>query len=235
LTVNHSGQLPSVTLSFNLAEGVALSEAVAAVDQAARETLPADLVTSFSGTAQAFQSSQGGMLGLLLLAILVIYLILGILYESFVHPITILTGLPFALFGAVLTLLVFRTDLSLYSFVGLIMLIGVVKKNAIIMIDFALDARRNGLQAEAAILQACSVRFRPIMMTTMAALMGTLPIALSLGAGAEARRPLGLCVVGGLVFSQVITLYVTPVFFTYLDRLQTRLTRRHGRTGAAMA
>ncbi len=226
LTVNHSGQLPSVTLSFNLAEGVSLSEAVTAVDQAARETLPADLVTNFSGTAQAFQSSQGGMLGLLLLAILVIYLILGILYESFVHPITILTGLPFALFGAVLTLLVFRTDLSLYSFVGLIMLIGVVKKNAIIMIDFALDARRSGMQAEAAILQACSVRFRPIMMTTMAALMGTLPIALSLGAGAEARRPLGLCVVGGLVFSQVITLYVTPVFFTYLDRLQTRLTRR---------
>jgi HAE1 family hydrophobic/amphiphilic exporter-1 len=226
LAVNHSGQLPAVTLSFNLAEGVALSEAVTAVDQAARETLPADLVTSFSGTAQAFQSSQGGMLGLLLLAILVIYLILGILYESFIHPITILTGLPFALFGAVLTLLVFRTELSLYSFVGLIMLIGVVKKNAIIMIDFALEAKKEGLTAEAAILQACSIRFRPIMMTTMAALMGTLPIALSLGAGAEARRPLGLCVVGGLVFSQAITLYVTPVFFTYLDRLQSWIGSR---------
>jgi HAE1 family hydrophobic/amphiphilic exporter-1 len=226
LTVNHSGQLPSVTVSFNLGEGVALSEGVTIVNRVARETLPSSIATSFAGTAQAFKASQAGMAALLILAVLVIYLILGILYESFVHPITILTGLPFALFGALLTLLIFRTDLSLYSFVGLIMLIGVVKKNAIMMIDFALDAKRGGMDAEAAIVKACSIRFRPIMMTTMAALMGTLPIALGLGAGAEARRPLGLCVVGGLLFSQLITLYVTPVFFTYLDRLQTWLGRR---------
>jgi HAE1 family hydrophobic/amphiphilic exporter-1 len=226
LTVNHSGQLPSVTVSFNLGEGVALSEGVTIVNRVARETLPSSIATSFAGTAQAFKASQAGMAALLILAVLVIYLILGILYESFVHPITILTGLPFALFGALLTLLIFRTDLSLYSFVGLIMLIGVVKKNAIMMIDFALDAKRGGMEAEAAIVKACSIRFRPIMMTTLAALMGTLPIALGLGAGAEARRPLGLCVVGGLLFSQLITLYVTPVFFTYLDRLQTWLGRR---------
>ncbi len=226
LTVNHSGQLPSVTVSFNLGEGVALSEGVAIVNRVARDTLPSSIVTSFAGTAQAFKASQSGLAALLILAVLVIYLILGILYESFVHPITILTGLPFALFGALLTLLIFRTDLSLYSFVGLIMLIGVVKKNAIMMIDFALDAKRSGMGAEAAIVKACSIRFRPIMMTTMAALMGTLPIALGLGAGAEARRPLGLCVVGGLLFSQLITLYVTPVFFTYLDRFQTRVGRK---------
>ncbi|MHB8079673.1 MAG: efflux RND transporter permease subunit [Candidatus Krumholzibacteriia bacterium] len=226
LTVNHSGQLPSVTVSFNLGEGVALSDGVAIVNRIARETLPASIVTSFAGTAQAFAASQSGLAALLLLAVLVIYMILGILYESFVHPITILTGLPFALFGALLTLLIFHTDLSLYSFVGLIMLIGVVKKNAIMMIDFALEAKRGGLDAEAAITKACSIRFRPIMMTTLAALMGTLPIALGLGAGSEARRPLGLCVVGGLLFSQLITLYVTPVFFTYLDRFQTWLGRK---------
>ncbi|MBK9304579.1 MAG: efflux RND transporter permease subunit [bacterium] len=229
LTVNHSGQLPSVTVSFNLGEGVALSEAVAAVNRVARETLPSSIVTNFAGTAQAFKASQAGMTSMLILAILVIYLILGILYESFVHPITILTGLPFALFGALLTLLIFRADLSLYSFVGLIMLIGVVKKNAIMMIDFALDEKRRGTPTEAAIVKACSIRFRPIMMTTLAALVGTLPIALGMGAGAEARRPLGLCVVGGLLFSQLITLYVTPVFFTYLDRFQERLSR--GRAG----
>jgi hydrophobic/amphiphilic exporter-1 (mainly G- bacteria), HAE1 family len=229
LTVNHSGQLPSVTISFNLAEGVALSEAVAAVERTARETLPSGIVTSFSGTAQAFKASQASLLGLLVLAILVIYMILGILYESFIHPITILSGLPFAGFGALLTLLIFRTDLSLYSFVGLIMLIGVVKKNAIMMIDFALEAKKEGLEAEEAILKACSIRFRPIMMTTMAALMGTLPIALGFGAGSESRRPLGLCVVGGLVFSQVVTLYVTPVFFVYFDRFQTWAGRRWSR------
>jgi HAE1 family hydrophobic/amphiphilic exporter-1 len=229
LTVNHSGQLPSVTVSFNLGEGVALSEAVEIVNRVARETLPSSIVTNFAGTAQAFEASQAGMTSMLILAILVIYLILGILYESFVHPITILTGLPFALFGALLTLLIFRADLSLYSFVGLIMLIGVVKKNAIMMIDFALDEKRRGTPTEAAIVKACSIRFRPIMMTTIAALVGTLPIALGMGAGAEARRPLGLTVVGGLLFSQLITLYVTPVFFTYLDRFQERLSR--GRAG----
>ncbi|MBK7047767.1 MAG: efflux RND transporter permease subunit [bacterium] len=232
LSVNHAGQLPAVTLSFNLGEGVALSEAVEIVNRAALETLPAEITTSFAGTAQAFKASQSGLLTMLVLAILVIYMILGILYESFVHPITILTGLPFALFGALLTLLIFRVELDMFSFVGLIMLIGVVKKNAIMMIDFAIDARREGLGAEEAIVKACSIRFRPIMMTTMAALMGTLPIALGMGAGAEARQPLGLTVVGGLLFSQLITLYVTPVFFTYLDRLQVWLGRGRNRAEA---
>ncbi|MBK6736147.1 MAG: efflux RND transporter permease subunit [bacterium] len=232
LTVNHAGQLPAVTVSFNLGEGVALSEAVEIVNRAALETLPAGITTSFAGTAQAFKASQSGLLTMLVLAILVIYMILGILYESFVHPITILTGLPFALFGALLTLLIFRVELDMFSFVGLIMLIGVVKKNAIMMIDFAIDARREGLGAEEAIVKACSIRFRPIMMTTMAALMGTLPIALGMGAGAEARQPLGLTVVGGLLFSQLITLYVTPVFFTYLDRLQVWLGRGRKRAEA---
>ncbi|MBK9471631.1 MAG: efflux RND transporter permease subunit [bacterium] len=232
LSVNHAGQLPAVTLSFNLGEGVALSEAVEIVNRAALETLPAEITTSFAGTAQAFKASQSGLLTMLVLAILVIYMILGILYESFVHPITILTGLPFALFGALLTLLIFRVELDMFSFVGLIMLIGVVKKNAIMMIDFAIDARREGLGAEEAIVKACSIRFRPIMMTTMAALMGTLPIALGMGVGAEARQPLGLTVVGGLLFSQLITLYVTPVFFTYLDRLQVWLGRGRKRAEA---
>lgn len=229
LTVNHSGQLPSVSISFNLGEGVALSEAVAAVNDTARATLPSSIVTNFTGTAQAFQSSQGSLVGLLFLAILVIYMILGILYESFIHPITILSGLPFAVFGALVTLLLFRVDLNLYSFVGLIMLIGVVKKNAIMMIDFAIEAKNQGLDATAAILKASSIRFRPIMMTTVAALMATLPIALGFGAGSESRRPLGLCVVGGLLFSQLVTLYVTPVFYIYLDRLQEKMGKFFGR------
>ncbi len=228
LSVNHSGQIPSVTFSFNLGENVSLSEAVAGVERAAQKTLPASIVTSFSGTAQAFQASQSSMVGLLLLAILVIYMILGILYESFIHPVTILSGLPFAGFGALATLILFGMDLNLYSLVGLIMLIGVVKKNAIMMIDFAIEARKEGLDAPSAILKACSIRFRPIMMTTVAALMATLPIALGFGAGAEARRPLGLCVVGGLLFSQLVTLYVTPVFYIYLDALQERTARGKG-------
>jgi HAE1 family hydrophobic/amphiphilic exporter-1 len=226
LTVNHAGQLPSVTISFDLRPGVSLGSAVAAVQRLARQTLPASITTSFTGTAQAFQSSQAGLLFLLLLAVLVIYLVLGILYESFIHPLTILSALPFAGFGALLTLLVFRVDLSVYAFVGVIMLVGLVKKNGIMMIDFAIEAQRTGGKtAREAIVEACAIRFRPIMMTTMAALMGTLPIALGVGAGSESRRPLGIAVVGGLAFSQFITLYVTPVIYTYLDALPRRLRR----------
>ena len=226
LSVNHSGQLPSVTLSFNLPPNVALGEAVDEVDKAARQTLPSTISAGFSGTAQAFQASLQGLVFLFVLAIVVIYIVLGILYESFIHPLTILSGLPFAAFGALLTLLVFRTELSIYGWVGIIMLVGLIKKNAIMMIDFALEAeRREGKSPRDAIIEACSVRFRPIMMTTMAALMGTLPIAIGWGAGGESRRPLGLAVVGGLAFSQLITLYVTPVVYTYLDALQHRFGR----------
>jgi len=234
LTVNHFGQLPAVTLSFNLRPGTALGPAVAAVDRAARETLPPTITTSFQGTAQAFEASSRGLGWLLLLAILVIYIVLGILYESFVHPLTILSGLPSAGLGALLTLLLFRQELSLYAFVGVIMLVGIVKKNAIMMIDFALEAQRNGGKGPAeAIYEGCLVRFRPIMMTTMAALMGTLPIALGFGAGAESRRPLGLAVVGGLVVSQLLTLYITPVFYTYMDTFQVWLRRERPRVVAA--
>jgi HAE1 family hydrophobic/amphiphilic exporter-1 len=229
-TINHLGQLPSVTLSFNLKPGVALGDAVTEVQTLARTELPATMSASFQGTAQAFQSSFRGLGLLLWLAILVIYLVLGILYESFIHPLTILSALPFAGFGALVTLLIFNIDLGVYAFVGIIMLIGLVKKNGIMMIDFALDAQRDGGKSPSeAIYEACLVRFRPIMMTTMAALMGTLPIAAGLGAGSESRRPLGLAVVGGLLFSQFLTLFVTPVFYIYMDKFQAGLRRRFGK------
>ena len=242
LSVNHLGQIPAVTLSFNLKPGVSLGQAVEQVQEVARATLPDTVSTSFQGTARAFEASMRGLGLLLIMAILVIYIVLGILYESFIHPLTILSGLPSAGFGALLTLELFHLaakagwispllnmELNLYAFVGIIMLVGIVKKNAIMMIDFALDAQRRGKSPEEAIYYGALVRFRPIMMTTMAALMGTLPIALGFGAGAEARRPLGLAVVGGLLFSQVVTLYLTPVFFLYMDSFQRWVARHLGR------
>mgnify|MGYP001593925531 CR=1 FL=1 len=225
-TINHLGQFPAVTISFNLKLGVSLSEAVTEVNELARKTLPPAINTSFQGTAQEFQSSMQGLGILLFMAILVIYIVLGILYESFIHPVTILSGLPSAGLGALLTLLIFHIDLDVYAIVGLIMLIGIVKKNAIMQIDFALEAQRNeGKSPSEAIYQGCLIRFRPIMMTTMAALMGALPIALGFGAGAEARRPLGLVMVGGLLFSQLVTLYLTPVFYIYMDTFQEKIRK----------
>ena len=236
LTVNHQGQLPAVTISFNLAAGVSLSDAVASIDGAmGRIGLPATISGSVQGTAQAFQDSMQGMGLLLLLAVFVIYLVLGILYESFIHPLTILSGLPAAGVGALLTLVLFHASLDLFAFVGIVMLVGIVKKNAIMLIDFALERQNvENMPPHEAIFEACKVRFRPIMMTTMSAFAGTLPIALGVGAGAETRRSLGLAVVGGLVVSQVLTLYLTPVIYIYMDQLQQRF-HRAGKAGTQPA
>ena len=243
LTVTHLGQIPSATVSFNLAPGVSIGQAVDAVTNVARTTLPATVTYSFQGTAQAFQSSLGGLGLLLIMALVVIYIVLGILYESFIHPFTILYGLPSAGFGALLALELFHLgaqkhwlsprfdmELNIYGFIGVIMLIGIVKKNAIMMIDFALQVQRTeGKSAAEAIYQGCLVRFRPIMMTTAAALMGTLPIAFGRGAGGDSRRALGIAVVGGLLFSQVVTLLLTPVLYIYMDHAKDRLVRLFGK------
>lgn len=226
LLVNHYGQFPAVTISFNLKPEMSLGDAVNAIKKISSTIVPPAVTTSFQGTAAAFEESFGHLWVLLVLAIVVIYIVLGILYESFIHPLTILSGLPSAGLGALAVLMIFHKDLDIYGFLGLIMLIGIVKKNAIMMIDFALDAERNeGKPPEAAIFEACLARFRPIVMTTMAALMGGIPIALGLGAGAESRQPLGLTVVGGLLVSQIVTLYITPVFYIYLARLQSMLSK----------
>ena len=230
-TINHYGQLPAVTISFNLKPGASLGDVVAQINAMAKKALPATISTTFQGSARAFQNSLGNLWVLLIVAIMVVYIVLGVLYESYIHPLTILSGLPSAGFGALLTLYLFHMDLNIYAFVGLIMLIGIVEKNAIMQIDFALDAERNqGMSPGRAIYEGCLIRFRPIMMTTMAALLGAVPIALGYGAGGEARQPLGLVVVGGLLFSQLVTLYLTPVFYTYMASVQERLNSKKKNT-----
>ncbi len=221
LAVNHQGQFPAVTISFNLGEGVALGDAVKEIEAAVLQMgVPSDIHPTFQGTAQAFQSSLSSQPWLILAALVAVYIVLGMLYESYIHPITILSTLPSAGVGALLALLAFHTELSVIALIGIILLIGIVKKNAIMMIDFAVEAERSGKTPEESIYQACLLRFRPIMMTTMAALFGGLPLALATGTGAELRRPLGISIVGGLMVSQVLTLYTTPVIYLYMDRLQ---------------
>jgi len=227
LAVNHQGQFPAVTISFNLADGVALGDAVTKIEAAVIQMgLPADIHPTFQGNARAFQASLASQPWLILAALITVYIVLGMLYESYIHPVTILSTLPSAGVGALLALLAFHTELTVIAVIGIILLIGIVKKNAIMMIDFAIDAQRSGKSSEESIYQACLLRFRPIMMTTVAALFGGLPLALMPGTGSEMRRPLGISIVGGLLVSQALTLYTTPVIYLYMDRLQVRLRRR---------
>jgi HAE1 family hydrophobic/amphiphilic exporter-1 len=225
--INHIGQFPSVTLSFNLKQGVSLSDAVKAINAVAEKEVPSNIQHSFQGNAKVFESSTASLGFLLIIAVLVIYIVLGMLYESFIHPMTILSGLPSAGLGALIILQVFGKDLDLYGFLGLILLIGIVKKNAIMLIDFAVEHQRleNSTPYDA-IFKACIVRFRPIMMTTVAALLGSVPIAIGGGQGSESRQPLGLAVVGGLMVSQIVTLYITPVFYLYLEKFRSWVESR---------
>ena len=231
IAVNHQGQFPSVTLSFNLAPGMALGDAAEEINKMQREVgLPASIRGDFSGTLQAFQSSLSTEPWLIAIALVAVYIVLGVLYESYIHPVTILSTLPSAGLGAVLALMLSHTDLSIIALIGVILLIGIVKKNAILMIDFALQAERNeGKSSSEAIYQACLLRFRPIMMTTMAAMLGAMPLVVGLGTGSELRRPLGITIVGGLAVSQVLTLYTTPVVYLYLDRVAVWWRLAHGK------